>query len=111
MEYYEYDAPKYRKKSKKKTPKKANHKHEWEPVILEYYNKNRDFDRERGFVGGRDFCRGSRCVICQKLALGFPDGVDFTPDDWPKLRFYPLKNLVAAHPEIEHIWVDDPYSI
>lgn len=62
----------YRKRSKKTPPKKADHKHEYEPVILEYWNDHLNFDREKGWVGGYDMERGSRCRICGKLALGFP---------------------------------------
>ena len=67
------DVAPYRKKSKKSVPKKSNHKHIYEPVILEYWNPQFKFDH-RGFVGGVDKYPGSRCNVCGKLATGFPKG-------------------------------------
>lgn len=68
------EIPKYRKKAAKKTPKKADHKHEYEPVILSYIDRNAFFSRERGFVAARQWCAGQRCTICGRLEHGFPDG-------------------------------------
>lgn len=68
------EIPRYRKKAAKKTPKKANHKHEYEPVILSYINDNAIFDTAQGFIAQRDYVAGSRCTVCGKLAYGFPTG-------------------------------------
>lgn len=65
------DAPKYRKKTKKNTPKKADHAHEYESVILSYINKYDTFSPERGFVTGRSYAAGRRCTICGQLTYGF----------------------------------------
>lgn len=64
----------YKKRSKKKPPKKANHAHEWESVILSYWNKYYKFNKETGFIGGIDECAGKQCKICGKLEIGFPKG-------------------------------------
>lgn len=69
------DAPRYKKASKKKPPKKADHKHDFsERVLLKCFNRNAVFTRERGFTGEDDWCAGSRCTICGRLKVGFPDG-------------------------------------
>lgn len=66
------EIPRYKKKSQKKTPKKANHRHEYSPVILSYIDKYSDFSRERGFVPMRVYSAGSRCTVCGRLIHGFP---------------------------------------
>ena len=65
--------PKYRKKAVKKTPKKANHKHAYEPVIFRYINQQSHFYADRGFVADYDYAAGSRCTICGRLDHGFPE--------------------------------------
>lgn len=65
------DVPRYRKKAKKNPPKKADHEHEYESVILKYTNKYREFNQERGFVAGTDYAAGRRCIHCGKLTYGF----------------------------------------
>lgn len=69
------DAPRYKKPSKKSPPKKADHKHDFsERVLLKYFNRNAGFTYEHGFTGETDWCAGSRCTICGRLKVGFPDG-------------------------------------
>lgn len=68
------EIPRYRKKSQKTPPKKADHKHEYEPVIFRYFNKYSWFSRERGFTGDYDYAAGQRCTVCGRLEHGFPDG-------------------------------------
>lgn len=68
------EIPRHRKKAAKKTPKKADHKHEYEPVVLSYINRNAFFSGERGFVPARDWAAGRRCILCGRLEHGFPDG-------------------------------------
>ena len=79
------EIPRYRKKSQKRPPKKADHKHEYEPVILSYIAEHGDFSKERGFIPMRSFCAGSRCTICGRLNHGFPDGKAVTVADVKKL--------------------------
>lgn len=67
------EIPRHRKKAKKNTPKKADHRHEWDPVIFSYINPNFKLT-PGGFISGRSFYAGSRCLSCGKLTLGFPDG-------------------------------------
>lgn len=69
------EIPKYRKKAAKKTPKKADHKHEYERVILRYINSQLAFSPERGYISGEDFYPGRRCTICGRLERGFEDGI------------------------------------
>lgn len=68
MKFIDDEVARHRKKAKK-----ANHKHEFEPVILKYFNKQLTFSKTNGFVGGIDYNRGSRCKICGLLRHGFPD--------------------------------------
>lgn len=68
------EIPRYRKKAAKRTPKKADHKHDYEPVILSYLNPYGEFSRERGFVSHTDYCAGRRCKICGRLDYGFDNG-------------------------------------
>lgn len=64
----------YKKRSKKTVPKKADHKHDYEPVIIECWNPELKYERNKGFIGGTDLHPGSRCKVCGKLALNFPRG-------------------------------------
>lgn len=74
LNYFD-DAPRYKKPSKKSPPKKADHKHIYdEKVLLKYFNREATFTPEHGFVGETDWCAGSRCTICGRLKVGFPDG-------------------------------------
>lgn len=66
------EVPKYRKKSAKKPPKKANHKHTYERVIFRYLNPQCFFYPEYGFVGDYSYSAGSRCTVCGRLEHGFP---------------------------------------
>ena len=51
INYEDYESEvRYRSKKKKPRPKKANHRHEFEPCIIKYFNKNAQYNRERGFV-------------------------------------------------------------
>lgn len=69
--FEDVDPTPYRKMSLK-TTKKSNHKHEYEPCILKYYSRYKDFNREQGFLGGIDFCPGRKCKHCGRLLWGFP---------------------------------------
>lgn len=68
------EIPRHRKKAIKRTPKKADHKHDYESVVLSYLNPYGELSRERGFVTQRDYCAGRRCRLCGKLDYGFADG-------------------------------------
>ena len=67
------EIPKHRKKAQKSTPKKANHKHEYEPIILSYIEPNFKLT-PGGFVPGRTYTAGKRCTICGRLDTDFPSG-------------------------------------
>lgn len=91
--------PKYRKKRGRKPPKKADHKHEYEPVIFEY-----TFE-------GVGYCAGSRCKTCGKLRLGFPVGYDrpggrklpmfghFPLEDYSDLALVRVKDILTRELE------------
>ena len=65
-EHAELDVIPYKKKSKTKPPKKAKHKHIYEPCVLEFNDVR--FDKERGFVYDRPGVRISAyCPVCGKL--------------------------------------------
>lgn len=68
------EVPRHRKKSARKPPKKADHAHEYEPVILSYIEPCGALSPERGFVPLRTYHAGSRCIHCGRLIRTFPDG-------------------------------------
>ncbi len=59
------DIPKYRKKSQKKPPKKANHKHEWANCV--YNTMTYGYSREKGFYKTTELSVGTYCPICGKI--------------------------------------------
>ena len=59
------DIPKYRKKSQKKPPKKANHKHEWANCV--YNTVTCGYSREKGFYKTTELSVGTYCPICGKI--------------------------------------------
>lgn len=97
---FDADVPKYRKKAVKKTPKKADHKHLYEPVIVKYLNIYRHYDPSRGFVPGMDICSGSRCSVCGKVEYGFPKSFEPNPRNWPRgeeaVTLYPNLPIVEV---------------
>lgn len=76
MNDYEDEVMPYKKKSSRKPPKKAKHKHDWEPVIFEWLNPNYKYDKNKGFVEGYSYYCGKRCKICGRLES----------DKWPAIR-------------------------
>lgn len=78
--YQQDDIPRYRKRSKKRGGKKANHKHIYTSCVLE-----RDapvFDNAHGLVeNGRTlFSIGSYCPVCGKIE-------SFIKDEWRCRRY------------------------
>lgn len=60
------ETPKYRKKKAKKTPKKADHKHQYQNVIIEYtYPRNYPVSR---LAGKPAYALESYCKVCGKLS-------------------------------------------
>lgn len=59
----------YKKKAKKKTPKKADHKHEFVTCVYGY-NK-RVFSKERGFENVPDLSIRTYCPVCGKVGTSF----------------------------------------
>ena len=59
------DIPKYRKKSQKKPPKKANHKHEWANCV--YETATIGYSKEKGFYRTTELTVGTYCHICGKI--------------------------------------------
>lgn len=63
------DEVKYKKKSNKRPPKKADHKHIFEPCVFQ--SKGIKFDKAHGIVDGPDeYKMGSYCKICGKVGPG-----------------------------------------
>lgn len=109
QEQYEGYTP-YRKKAKKRKPKKANHKHEFEPVILKYFNKQLTFSKTNGFIGGIDYNRGSRCKICGLLRHGFPDQ-DTRFLCFPILNMRFGRELLEEYPDLPIVEVNDYWHL
>lgn len=64
---------KSKKRAKNKTPKKANHKHEYQNIVIEYtYDKNYPVRR---LAGKPAFALESYCPICGKLNYAIQDPV------------------------------------
>ena len=61
------DVPKHKKKSKKKPPKKAKHKHEYVPCVL--WRNSLVLDKAHGFqyTGEPSKVIGTYCPICGKI--------------------------------------------
>lgn len=113
MKYYEdYEGEaRYRKKAQKKRHKKADHRHEFEPCIIQYFNKNAEYSREHGFVGRIDYAPGSRCRICGMLRHGFPTEVAGSENTWGFLHFVHGPELLKKYPQFEIITVQDYWTL
>lgn len=112
MNYNDFEEEmRYKKKKKKQRPKKADHKHEFEPCILNWYNTQYKFDRERGFVGAWDYAPGSRCRICGKLRHGFPTEVAGPDNTWGFLHFFRGEELLEKYPQFPVIRINDFWDL
>lgn len=96
------EVPKYRKKAVKKTPKKARHKHQYEPVVIKYLNIYKSFEKERGFIPGIDFCCGSKCSVCGRVEYGFPKAFEPNPRNWPR-----GDDVIVTYPGLPIVEVKD----
>ena len=106
----EFRTPYRSRKSKRKPTKKANHKHEYEPVVLQYWNRYMRVTPEQGWYGGWEECGGKRCVHCGRLEIGFPDG--FEPTE-TRRYFWPMNQLgdiCVKYPNLEIVRVKDIYK-
>lgn len=61
----------YRKKAKKKTPKKSDHKHWFKTCVVEYVGK--EFKKERGFVEVASAAIRDYCPVCGKVQYPEPE--------------------------------------
>ncbi len=59
------DVPKYKKKSKTKPPKKIDHKHTYEPCLIEFPEQY--YLKEHNRNGKTHFQFASYCTICGKV--------------------------------------------
>ena len=76
------DTPRYRKRSHKKTPHKADHKHEF--VNCVYGFPELRLDEAHGFVNdGTRLSIGTYCPVCGKIGAHF-DPAWREPDEVPK---------------------------
>lgn len=64
-DYAENDVARYKKKSARKVPAKSNHKHSFQPCILDSYGV--EYSREIGFYQVPELSVGTYCSICGKL--------------------------------------------
>lgn len=68
-EVFSDDAPRYRKKASKKTPVKADHRHEFVNCVYELPTVR--YDEARGFVPDSKLSIGTYCRICGKIGVHF----------------------------------------
>lgn len=102
--YLEDEVMRHRKKSKKKPPKKANHKHEYEPVILEYENRHGKLSTEKGFEPAIDYSLGKRCKICGDWKLThFWDSI---PLDNGCHLMVSGKDIITKNPDLPIVYVE-----
>ena len=72
MNFEDENLTPYKKKSKSKPPKKAKHKHDFNPCVFEYDGIR--FDQAHGFVPNHQTSIGCYCAICGKIGGDIPDG-------------------------------------
>ena len=65
----EDEVPRYKKKSQKKPPAKAKHKHEYTNCVFGFNGMR--FSKERGFEPEPDVTIGTYCPICGKIGGTF----------------------------------------
>lgn len=65
MQDFVDDQMPYKKKSKKKGAKKADHKHDFQPCVFEYAIGR--FDKERGMIPTPSTALGTYCTVCGKV--------------------------------------------
>lgn len=63
-------APRYKKKSQRKPPAKAKHKHEYRDCVFEYDCKYGEISKELGWTTTRKAIGGMYCHICGKVEYG-----------------------------------------
>lgn len=86
---YEEDIPRYKKKAKKKSAAKADHKHRFEPCVFQLDEAY--FSRAYGFKvipGGRNSI-GTYCPICGKVGNVFAHDPRYYTGRYPA---YPLRD-------------------
>lgn len=72
---YEYDEEMpYKKKSNRKSPTKANHKHDFQSCLFDFDGIT--LDKAHGFVPRPQIGAGTYCVICGKIG-----GISFKEPD------------------------------
>ena len=78
--------PKHKKKSKAKPPKKSNHKHYYEPCILEYPSDW--YKKEHEKSGDKKILIHGYCPICGKLS--YLENIErwYTKEQVPNLHFF-----------------------
>ena len=102
----------YRKKAKKNTPKKYDHKHQFEPCVVEFMGKR--LDKGHGFIPHKKTHIRDYCIICGKLQ----------PEDWSRWwikkkdgRYYfsapteeHIKELNPETRSLPTFWLDDEFQ-
>ena len=106
------EVPRYKKKSKKKPPTKARHKHEYVNCVFGF-NKQK-FTKERGFEPEPDMSIGTYCPICGKVGSTFDDadrwvdhhrrGVMWFGYDWTDAA---KQEFNAETRSLPYFWLDD----
>ena len=106
----------YKKKAKKVVPKKADHRHEYEPVIISFHDIRHHINPSSptGFDEGESYCPGSRCKICGRLEHDFPKGSECRERCHHSAFYLAIGNrceLMKEFPELDVVSVDDFWNL
>lgn len=99
------EVPRHRKKAAKKTPKKSNHRHTYEPVILSYINPNGEFSPERASTSGAIILLGDKSTFGRELDYGFPNGKPVRVASRIEIPWFggSVKKHIIINPEFKHL--------
>ena len=104
------DTDKFYKKKEKSVPKKANHKHEFVPILIENHNDIK-WDKERGMIKGIGYWAGSKCRICDKIKMDFPKGSQEQEEYYSSRLFLNSEELLKKFGYLEICPVEDAYKL
>lgn len=111
------EVPRYKKKAKKKTAKKANHKHRFENCVLGFNTVA--LDKAHGFVPYPTISIGAYCPVCGKIGpINIDDWFeDEYKDRMPTLKVWKKRWNDRAQREFDpctrtlpYFWLDDQFQ-
>lgn len=83
------DVPRYKKKAKRKTRPKANHKHEFVNCVFEY--NEIELDQAHGFVQKPELSIGMYCPVCGKIGTMIDRAYTNDINFWPSKQDFRTK--------------------